>query len=216
VKRITTADVARGEVIGPFQVWPTARPSITLEPGERLAIALRIRANAPDASGLKLGAGAPSSWRLKREASGDHSLEIPIDAATGSSSLTVPLIEEPAGSHPREIRVQLSVTVPAQNIVVTPRELDFGEVALSSATGLVKRIGVRKMVGSFHIKSVSSTLPFLKLEQTTMVDGSNYLIRITFDSTKPLKSGAYNGTLVIETDDGNRSEVPVKLNLVGR
>ena len=49
-----------------------------------------------------------------------------------------------------------------------------------------------------------------------MVDGSNYLIRITIDGTRSLKPGAYEGVVLIETDEGHRVEVPIKLKLVDR
>jgi hypothetical protein len=106
------------------------------------------------------------------------------------------------------------VNVPAENLVVTPKELDFGEVALENVRLTIRRVGVRKIVGSLHIKALTTTLPFLKLEQATMIEGRNYLVRITIDPTKPLKAGAYDGTVVIETDEGPRVEVPVKLKLV--
>ncbi|HLF85080.1 MAG TPA: hypothetical protein VI837_12975 [Blastocatellia bacterium] len=214
VKRITSADVAHGETNGAFQIWPTARPAISIEPGERLAIALRIRALAPDAGTLKLGPGAPESWKLRREAAGDYWLDIPIEAGEGSGSRTAPLVEDLGENRSREIRVQLMVTVPAENLVVTPRELDFGELTLGGVSSAIQRVGVRKIVGSFHIKALSSTLPFLKLQQSTMVDGSNYLIRITVDPTRPLKPGAYSGVVLIETVEGHRVEVSVKLKLV--
>lgn len=217
VKRISTADVERGEVLGAFQFWPTARLVITLEPGERFAITLRIRSLAPDAGGLKLPPNAPESWKIRRDANGsDYWLDITIEPANASSLRTVPLVVELSDGRTREIRVQLMINVPAENLVVTPRELDFGELTLVSAKDVVKRVGVRKLVGSFHIKAVSSTLPYLKLEQATMVEGSNYLIRATIDPTRHLKAGAYNGVLLIETDDGNRLEVPVKIKLVAR
>jgi hypothetical protein len=216
VKRITAADVAHGETNGAFQIWPTARPAISIEPGERLTIALRIRALASNAGSLKLGPGAPDSWKLRREAAGDYWLDIPIEEGGGSGSRTAPLVVDLGEGRSREIRVQLIVTVPAENLVVTPGDLDFGELTLASVSGAIKRVGVRKIVGSFHIKALSSTLPFLKLQQSTMVDRSNYLIRITIDPTKPLKPGAYSGVVLIETDDGHRVEVPIKLKLVDR
>jgi hypothetical protein len=217
VKRISSAAVARGETNGGFQVWPTARPVITLESGERLSIALRITALAKDAGGVTLGPGAPDSWKLKREPNGGvYWLEIPIEPSSVSSSRVVPLVVGEGGGGSREIRVQLTVNVPAESLVVTPKEIDFGEVALASVKSALKRVGIRKLVGSLHIKAISSTLPFLKLEQATMVEGSNYLIRITIESARPLKAGAYDGILVIETDEGRRVEVPMKLKLIDR
>jgi len=214
VRRITTAEIARGETNGAFQIWPTARPAISIEPGERLAIALRIRALASDAGTLKLGPGAPESWKLRRDATGDYWLDILIDSGGGSGSRAAPLVVDLGENRSSEIRVQLMMTVPAANLVVTPRDLDFGELTLAGVSDARQRVGVRKIVGSFHIKALSSTLPFLKLQQATMVEGSNYLIRITIDPTRPLKPGAYSGVVRIETDEGHRVEVPIKLKLV--
>jgi hypothetical protein len=216
VKRIKTADIPHGEKNGAFQVWPTSRPAVSAEAGERFTIALRLRPQAPDAGTVKLGAGAPQSWKLKRETSGDYWLDIPIDAGSGSSTHTAPLVVELGDNRSQEIRVQLMVAVPAENLVVTPRELDFGELALAGVSRAVQRLGIRKLVGTFHIKTLSATLPFLKLEPATMVDGSNYLIRITIDSAKPLKPGAYSGLVQIETDESHKVEVPINVKLVDR
>ena len=181
-----------------------------------MTIGLRIRALASDAGSLKLGPGAPESWKLRREATGDYWLDIPLGAGGGSESHRSALVVDLGENRSREIRVQLMVTVPAENLVVTPRDLDFGELTLARVSGAIQRVGVRKIVGSFHIKTLSSTLPFLKLQQATMVDGSNYLIRITIDPTRSLKPGAYEGVVLIETDEGHRVEVPIKIKLVDR
>ncbi len=214
VKRIATADIGHGEVNGAFHIWPTARPVLTLEAGERLSIALRIKALSQDAGNLKLGPAAPETWKLRRDANGDQWLDISIGPSKETTTQVVPLIVEQSDGRSREIRVRLVVNVPGENLVVTPKELDFGEVTLENARRTLKRVGVRKIVGSLHITALTTTLPFLKLEQATMIEGSNYLIRITIDPTKPLKAGVYDGILVIETDEGHRLEVPVKLKLV--
>ena len=176
-----------------------------------MTIALRLRA---EAGNVKLGAGAPDSWKLRREPAGVYWLDIPIDTAGGSGNSTVPLVVDLGENRSHEIRVQLMLTVPAENLVVTPRQLDFGELSLDRVSGAAQRIGIRKIVGSFHIKTASSTLAFLRLAPATMVEGSNYLIRVTIDPTKPLKPGAYSGVVLIETDEGRKIEVPIKLKLV--
>ena len=212
VKRIRTADVARGEPVGAFHVWPTARPAVTVEPGEKTSIALRIRALTPGAGALKLSPDAPGSWTLRRETNGDYWLDIILDGA-GSLSRTAPLIVE--GVEPaQKIRIHLMVTVPTDNLVVTPKELDFGEQNLTSLGSAMQRFGIRKQVGAFHIKNLSSTLPFLKLQQATMVEGSNYLIRISVDSTRPIKAGSFEGMVIVEIDDGSKVELPVKIKFV--
>jgi hypothetical protein len=214
IKRIKTADVARGEPVGAFHIWPTARPAITVEPGEKVTIGLRIRELTPGAGVLKLGPDAPSSWKLRRETNGDYWLDIGLDGASAASRIA-PLIVE-GSEPPKQIRIHLMVAVPTENLVVTPKELDFGEQSLSNVAAAVQRFGIRKQVGAFHIKKVSSTLPFLKFQPTTMVEGSNYLIRITIDSTKPIKAGAFEGVITVETDEGHSVELPAKIKFVDR
>ena len=216
VKRITTADIAHGEKDGAFHIWPTARPAITAEPGEGLVIPLRLRPIAQDAVSLRPGPDVPDSWKLRREASGEYWLDIPIDTSGGSGTRVARLIVDQGENRSSEIRVQLILNVPNENIIVTPRELNFGEVAVSGLSGAVQRFGIRKVVGSFRIKTLSSTIPFLKLEPTTMVDGSNYRIKITVDPTKAPKAREYSGAVVVEIDEGRKFEVPIKMKVVDR
>ena len=212
VKRIRTADVARGEPVGAFQVWPTARPAIIVEPGEKVSILLRLRPLTTDAGTLKLGPDAPAAWKLKREANGDYWLDIGLEGVAYASRTVLLFVE--GSQSPQQIKIQLVVTVPTENLTVTPNELDFGEQNLTSLKSPTQRFGIRKQVGAFHIKNLSSTLPFLKLQQATMVEGSNYLIRLTVDATKPIKAGAFEGMVIVETDDGHKVEVPVKIKFV--
>lgn len=215
VKRIATADVARGEVIGAFQVWPTARPLVALAAGERLTMALRIKAIVPNSITLKLAPAAPDGWSLRREPkTGDYWMDMQIDASSGSGTRNATLVADPGDGRLQEIRVKLTVNVLAENLIATPKALDFGEASLANARNSFQRLGIRKLVGTFHIKSLSSSLPFLKLEQVTIVENINYLVRLTIDPSKTLKAGAYDGVVLIETDDGNRVEVPIKIRLV--
>src|SRR5258707_804882 len=112
VKRIATADVGHGEVIGAFQVWPTARPLITVEANERLTMALRIRAIAQDPSTLKLAPDAPDTWKLRREPkTGDYWMDIQIDGSNSSGSRTATLVVDPGNGHTRQMPVRLTVNV---------------------------------------------------------------------------------------------------------
>jgi hypothetical protein len=215
VKRISNADVAHGDKEGALSVWPSARPVITVERGERLAISLRIRPIGGDS--LKLST-ANDSFKLRREANGSgYWLDIPIEPATDTSPRVIPIALQ-ASDPPGDLNIQLTVNVQAENFFVTPRQLDFGEVSLAdlqSGSQRIGRVGIRKLVGAFHIKALSSTLGFLKLEHQAMVEGSNYLIRARVDPSKLPKAGTYNGVLQIETDDAQvpRLEVPIKIVL---
>jgi hypothetical protein len=198
-------------------VWPTARPAITVERGERLTTSLRIRPDGATGGGLKLGT-AGDAIKLRREANGSgYWLDIPIEPAADASPRTIPIALQ-TGDPSGDLNIQLTVNVQAENLITTPRQLDFGEVSiadLQSGSRRFGRLGVRKLVGTFHIKALSSTLGFLKLEQQAMVEGSNYLIRAYVDPAKLPKAGTYNGVLQVETDDAQvpRLEVPIKIVL---
>ncbi len=209
------ADIGYGEKVGSFNVWPTARPALSLERGKPASISLRIKPDDKNAA-LKLAADAPASYRLSRNASGVYWLDISIEPINEPGARAIPVLLDAGDGH--TLAVKLTVTVAAENLIVTPRELDLGQVALSSLIAAPLRngrLGVRKLVGSFHIKSVSSTLEFLKLDQQTIVDGSNYLIRV---GVKPelAKAGAHTGVIRIETDEGQVIEAPVKLVISGQ
>lgn len=216
--RISNADIAHGEKVGSFVVWPAARPVITIERGERLAGSLRIRPVGADGASLKL-AGASEVYKLRRETNGNgYFLDITIEPSNDSSPRALPAILKINDGAAGEIAVELTVKTQADNLTITPRQIDLGQVSLAdlpSALAGNARVGIRKTVGTFRIKSLSTTLDFLKLEQRTIVEGSSYLIRVVFDSSKPAKAAAYTGVVKIETDDPQmpRIEVPIKFVL---
>jgi hypothetical protein len=201
-------------------VWPTARPAITVEPGERLSFSVRIKPVSVDAGELKLASSQPAkaTSNLRRETDGSYWLDVLVGPVTEPGTHVVPFVLE-AGAGGQSLKIELMISVPAENVVFTPKSLDLGRVSLASLkSGMQKsgRLGVRKLVGSFRIKSLTSTLAFLKLDQQVMVEGSNYLIKVTFNLSNLPKAGDYSGVLRIETDDSlsPRLEVPIKLTVV--
>jgi hypothetical protein len=222
LKRIENANVTHGEQAGSFNVWPTARPAVAVEPGERLKIALRIRPTSPDSGILRLATNQGDSYKLRRETSGDgYWLDIEIAAANQASRQTAVIAFESSNPNAPRLSIPLTINIPAENLIVTPKTIDLGELSLASLkSGIAKssRIGLRKLVGTFQIKSLSATLPFIKLEAQTMVEGSNYLIKVSLISEKLPAAGSYSGTLLIETSDPARLrvEVPLKLTLTVR
>jgi hypothetical protein len=118
-----------------------------------------------------------------------------------------------------DLRLELAVIVLGEALLTTPSWTGPVEVSLSPQSGngaLVGRIGIRKLVGSFHVSAVSSTLPFLKVESQPLIDGQNYLIKVSIKSVQGLPSGTVDGIVNIETDDPKRPriEVPFKIKLV--
>lgn len=219
VKRINSADIASGEIAAGFFVWPTLRPVLPLERGEKLEITLRFRPQAGNMATLALASDAPDICKLRYDkAANTYWLDIAVGPSDVSVKRALPLVVTAPHGASLKLTVNLAIEVPAENIVLTPRELDLGDLALSSlkAGQRIGRAGIRKLVGSFQIKTLSSTLSFLKLEQQTIVDGSNYVIRTRFDPAALPKPGAYKGVVSIETDDGKHLELPIKFSIVDR
>jgi hypothetical protein len=220
VKRILTAEVEFGEIAAGFRVWPTLRPTLLLERGEKLDITLRFRPQTGSTATLALGPDAPAFCKLRHDQnSNTYWLDITAGPVDASVKRAVPLVVTDPNGTPIKLAVNLSIDVPPENVIVTPSELDLGEVALSrlkAGQQKVGRAGIRKLVGTFRIRALSSTLPFLTLEQQTIVEGINYIVRTRFDLDQLPKAGAYSGSVVIETDDGNRFNLPVKLTIVDR
>ena len=224
VSRIGNADLQRGETAGAFRLWPSARPTIQVDRGERFSFALRIRPTALGASELQLLTKPTEQldYKLRRETKGSgYWLEIGAGpfSEPGPHSATIELRTSGDGS--TVLRVQLTLSVLSDNLITTPGSLDIGELPLSSLRAQARsigRVGVRKVAGRFRITAISSSLQFIKLEQQTIVEGSNYLIRLRSDPDLPPKPGSYNGLLRIETDDSQkpRIEVPIRLTVVDR
>ncbi|HKP13403.1 MAG TPA: hypothetical protein VJZ91_14885 [Blastocatellia bacterium] len=213
VKRITNADIQHGEAAGPFVVWPAAQPVVMTEKGERLPISLRIRPAAPNQS-VKLAA-ASDGVKLTREANGEgYVLDVMVESPADAPTRVLPLVVNVEGGEP--LKLQVTAKVQAEGLVTSSRQVDFGEVSLAGlqgGAGAMTRLGVRKQVGTFEVKAVSSSLEFLKVESQTIVPGSNYVIYIRFDPTKLPKPATYIGTLRVETTDAAqpRLELPIKV-----
>jgi hypothetical protein len=218
VKRITNTNTAYGEAVGSFNIWPAANPVVSAARGDSVKLSLRIRPTARDAGELQLTDDNGGRYRLRREANKEgYWLDIEAGPINEPGSHTQTVALKTAGSNPSQLTLQLTIKIPAENLIATPASLDLGESELSNlkSGGLQKtaRLGVRKLVGTFNIKSIASTLPFLKLDRQTIVEGSNYLIRVSIKPDSLPKPGPYSGLLRIETDDPQTPlvEVPVKV-----
>ncbi|HSE97414.1 MAG TPA: hypothetical protein VLD57_04025 [Blastocatellia bacterium] len=222
IKRISNADKVHGDRSGAFKIWPTARPTLTFEPGERLGFSLRLRPDESVASPLQLKSTSTEklTYSLRQEpAAGGYWLDIQAGPFTQSLTEKVVLSALLVDGSASEITVQVTINVPARNLVFTPETVDLGEMSLANVKEGARRggrLGIRKQAGSFRIKAVTSTLAFLKLEQQVMVDGSNYVIRISLDPAKLPRPGPHAGTIRIETDDSLTPvvEIPVKVKFI--
>jgi len=115
--------------------------------------------------------------------------------------------------------VGLSALVFEENLIVNPRTIESGDVSLEvlqKSPVIAAQFNLRKMIGSIHIKGVSSSLGFVKGGVQVLVDGSNYLIKVYIVAKPGVGPGKYEGTIKVDTDDSARGEieVPLKVTLV--
>jgi hypothetical protein len=107
--------------------------------------------------------------------------------------------------------------VGADELTIVPATLDLGRLSLAGVKpGLTTlgRVGVRRRLGSFKLKNVSTNLPFLAIETQTMIPDRNYVIRITLAPGAEKIRGEKSGSLYIETDDPKRPRVEVPIRMV--
>jgi hypothetical protein len=238
-------DLANGEHAGDLRVWPAAYPRIYVERGEALSFSLRAWRADPGSTpisattehpGVIVPMGRPApvanaeatppgavTTKVRPEASGrGYWIDVkvgPIDK-TGvfGGKLEIP---PEAGDLAQAAQGMLGVTlvVVDSSIVINPAVVNLGTVSISSPGGgpiQIGRLNIRKVFGSFKIGSVTSSLPWLSFEVTTMVSDKNYLIRLRANAGSGLKPGPVDSSIMIATDDPKHLaiEVPFKAVLV--
>ena len=114
--------------------------------------------------------------------------------------------------------IELTIRVLASSIVLSGESIDLGEVSskdMKSGQVRAGRVGLRRVVGTMQIKSVSISLPFLNAAADTVVAGANYVIRVSITQGAVVQPGSYNALVLVETDDPNRPriEIPCKLRV---
>jgi hypothetical protein len=219
VKRIINASIEHGEQVADFKVWPTSQPALMIERGERVALSLRIAPQKNTAP--KLMVVMNKSDKVKCELKAQDTLywldvDIgPIDSA-GYFDLPLTLISSDGSS---DVPIKLAINVVNNDIIPSLASLDLGQESIRALKkGAVKtgRFGVRIQLGAFQIRAISSDLPFLAFEKQTLVEGSNYLVRVSVNAKAKLKQGIYGGVIRVETDNTRNAviELPVRLTLV--
>lgn len=218
VKRIENPDIDHGIQMGTLMVWPVARPEINLEPGDIFRFGLRIRPLEGVPLSLQLFTQSSDHLKLnlRKETSVEgYWLDVELGPINEAGARTIPVLLTSAAG---ELTIEIEANVIAEGLSVTPATVDLGEVShsdLKDGSRRLGRFGLRKQVGKFKIKSLSTSLLFLRLEQQTILEGSNYVIRVILETTNPPKPGVYNGAVKVETDDPRSPllEVPVKVNI---
>jgi hypothetical protein len=222
VKRIRNANINLGEQLGSFKVWPTATPEWSLGRSERAKLSLRIRSDFDGDLGLKLVSNNfdRAKYKLRRE-NNVYWLDIESEPVNEAGKHTITIEMQSTNPKVENLSVSLILNVLDDGLLFTPAVIDCGELPLSSLKDFptrVGRAGVRKLAGSFRVKSVSATLAFLSPVVQAMVEGSNYLITVNTAPGNLPKAGVYEGKVIVETDDAKkpRLEIPIKITLTDK
>jgi hypothetical protein len=160
---------------------------------------------------------------IKQVEAGGTSFKVAVSPIEDGKRYQVSLSTDPTlkpGQYSQKVRIitdhptrpdvilHLDVTVFAK-VFVTPSAITMPAFSLNTDLAGVNLppIHVRKIrdVG-LQLKSINSTLPFIKVEVKTEIEGQFYILRITFDKSKITEAGSYKGEIEVITND---AEVPV-------
>jgi len=113
----------------------------------------------------------------------------------------------------------VTLVVVDSSIALNPAVVDPGQISIAKlGTGPVQigTLNLRKAFGSFRILSVTSYAPALSFDVRTMVTDKNYLIRVRLDTSKGIKPGTLESSILVMTDDPEHLtlQVPFRASLV--
>ncbi|HEU4386533.1 MAG TPA: DUF1573 domain-containing protein, partial [Blastocatellia bacterium] len=212
------AVLAEGKRVGPFSVAPFDKWVTSALRGRPVSGVLYLtnRDNKPVRITEVIPGGDDFLVSLTKIQEGkryDLSITTNPGLKAGQHNQTVRLVTDDKANP--EIPIPLEVTV-YPLVFVTPTLMNLRGLPLSmdSAQFNLPLINVRKVSdqgGPLAIKSISSTLAFLKLDQQTEADGKSYSIRLSLDKSKIGGPGDFKGTVRIETNDPETPvfEIPV-------
>lgn len=133
------------------------------------------------------------------------------DLKPGKYEQTIKVLTDSADTP--ELSIALEVTVYAQ-VIATPTAIMLPNMPFEIDPSTVKlpEIYIRKVRdGGLKIKSVHSSLPFLRVSLIAEVEGQIYKIQLAFDKNRKIEKGAFKGVIRIETNDIDSSVIEIPL-----
>ena len=112
-----------------------------------------------------------------------------------------------------ELSVSLEANVYPQ-VIASPTSIMLPNMPFEIDPSTVKlpEIYVRKIrEGGLKIKTVHSSLPFLRVALISEEEGKTYKIQLAFDKAKMTKKGEFKGIIRIETNDIDSSVIEIPL-----
>jgi hypothetical protein len=133
------------------------------------------------------------------------------DLKPGKYEQTVKVLTDSADTP--ELSIALEVTVYPQ-VIATPTAIMLPNMPFEIDPSTVKlpEIYIRKIrEGGLKIKTVHSSLPFLRVALISEEEGKTYKIQLAFDKAKMTKKGEFKGIIRIETNDIDSSVIEIPL-----
>jgi len=134
------------------------------------------------------------------------------DLKAGKYNQTVTLYTDSAETP--EIPVKLELNVFAL-VIATPNTINLPRFPLSGDVSkmFVPVVYVRKIRdGGLKVNSVSSSLPFLKVDVTKQVEGEQYTLHLTLDKSQIQAPGEFHGKIRVETNDAETPVLEIQVN----
>jgi hypothetical protein len=112
-----------------------------------------------------------------------------------------------------ELTMSLEATVYPQ-VIATPTAIMLPNMPfeIDPATVKLPEIYIRKIrEGGLKIKTVHSSLPFLRVSLIAEEEGKTYKIQLAFDKARMVKKGEFKGIIRVETNDIDSSVIEIPL-----
>lgn len=203
---------------GPFTMLPNDRWVTTVLTGT--SIATRMSLFNPDAKPV----------HIKKMVAGGTNFNVSLNTIEDGKRYELAIATNPAlkpGHYEQTVQISTdSAQAPEANVLLEvmvlarvffrPTSITVQPLSLASDLSAVDipTISVQKLRESgLTLKSISSTLPFVKLEVVTEKEGESYSIRLKIDKSLIPGVGRFNGKVRIETNDPDVpfAEIPIQL-----
>jgi hypothetical protein len=164
-------------------------------------------------------AAKKASYHVRRDSSDVSWIDIDIGPLARAGLFVYPLVIPPDNGKLSGLNVEVTISVIDDQVVVVPSSLDLSGIQLPeepAKSAQIGQIGIRTSLRTLHVLKLSSSIPFIRLDAQTILDGKNYLIKLILTADANPQPGTYEGTVRISTDDKSRPTivVPCRITLV--
>lgn len=211
----TTVTIGSGLHVQGSHFFPGSSITFTLDDSLQIFAPTHAAGEARNRDILQMNAAgllSPVATGLKANAGGSFDITIPVSANWHVGRHTLRAREAISS---RSAVLNFTVTEPAAKLVASPSTLDYGTLAVGSKTVLsvaVNNAGGKPLSWQANTGD-TAWLSLSPTQGTIQPAASAQFIYVTADATQ-LSVGNYSATLAITSNDGARSQIAVKLQVV--